>query len=308
MALVTTGVAPARPASAAVAVPAPAAVAAPAATAGARHRPVWQPKGFLEWQWELDHPLSLHSARDMGLDTRAYNGDRPPRTVPKVYDIDAVLNPASTIAALHRRGDRAICYVDVGTAGNYYTAAQEGIPRTYFAQLRADGDLGHELQGYPEYFIDITARSAVRIVESMIARQCARKHFDAVETDLDETFGTNEGVTGFHITVADELHYLETLAGYMHARGLAWFAKNLDDTGRPAFVDALAPYAQGVITEQCNQFHTCSLLRPFLAAHKPVLDAEYYLPPGRFCPADNAAGISGARFPLSLAGGRLPCR
>ncbi len=268
---------------------------------------VWQPASRMEWQWEIDHPLSLSSSTDMGVGVTAWNGDRSPGTNPAVYDIDGILNPASTVAALHRINLRSICYIEVGTAGNYYSAADEGVPTSYFAQLQAAGDLGNKLSGYPEYFIDINSPSAVSIIETMISQQCASKGFDAVETDLDETFGNNEGSTGFTITQANEENYLETLATYMHSVGLAWFAKNPDDTGSQSFVTDIEPYSQGVITEQCNQYGTCPLLRPYLSAGKPVLNAEYSGSLSAFCPADISAGINGALFPQSLNGTRSPC-
>ncbi len=270
-------------------------------------RTVWLPPRRIEWQWEIDHPLGTANHTDMGVGVTAWNGDRPPGTNPAVYDIDGILNAASTVAALHRLHLRSICYIEVGTAGNYYRAAEEGIRTTYFAQLKAARVLGRRLSGYPEYFININSPRAVSIIEAMIRQQCAAKGFDAVETDLDETFGNNEGSTGFTITQANEQTYLENLARYMHSLGLAWFAKNPDDTGIQSFVNAIAPYSQGVITEQCNQYRTCSLLRPYLAAGKPVLNAEYGVSPTGFCRADIAAGISGARFPESLNGPRWPC-
>jgi Glycoside-hydrolase family GH114 len=130
-----------------------------------------------------------------------------------------------------------------------------------------------------------------------------------VETDLDETFNGNEDTTGFTITRADEETDLSTLAGYMHTLGLGWIAKNLDDTGSALFVDHMEPLAQGIISEQCNQYQTCWLLRPFLAARKWVGNAEY--PPetlASFCPRDDPAGISGILFNTNLDGGRRPCR
>lgn len=270
---------------------------------------VWQPQEHADWMWELGQPLVTTNSWLMGTGVTAYNGDQPPRDNPVVYDIDAIVNPASTVAALHRRGDHVICYIEVGAAGNYYTAAQEGIRRTYYAQLKAAGDLGRWLPGYPERFVNINAASAVAIIESMIYRQCAQKGFDAVETDLDETFGVNEGPTGFTITRSDEERYLATLAGYMHHLGLGWIAKNLDDTGSARFVDQMQPLAQGIITEQCNQYQTCWLLRPFLAAGKWIGNAEYSSQSlAWFCARDNAANINGVLFSVNLDGGRKPCR
>jgi hypothetical protein len=269
---------------------------------------VWQPPAYTDWMWELGQPLNTSNASLMGTGVTAWNGDTPPGDNPTLYDIDAIENPASTVSQLHQMGDHVTCYIEVGTAGNYYTAAQEGIPTTYFAQLQAAGDLGNKLKGYPEYFININASSALSIIESMISQQCAAKGFDAVETDLDETFNGNEGKTGFTITQANEENYLTTLANYMHGLGLAWIAKNLDDTGNATFVSDMQPLAQGIITEQCNQYSTCSLLQPFETAGKWIGNAEYSVKLSQFCPADNAANINGVLFSTSLDGGRQPCR
>jgi hypothetical protein len=270
---------------------------------------VWQPPEHADWMWELGQPLATSSSYPMGTGVAAYNGDQPPGDDPVVYDIDAIENSAATVAALHRRGDHVICYIEVGSAGNYYTAAQEGVRSTYYAQLKAAGDLGRQVPGYPERFINVGAPSAVAIIESMIGKQCAQKGFDAVETDLDETFGSNEGSTGFTITRSTEETYLRHLAGYMHQRGLGWIAKNLDDTGNALFVGHMEPLAQGIITEQCNQYQTCWLLRPFLAARKWVGNAEYDSGTlARFCARDNAADINGVLFNTNLDGGRRPCR
>lgn len=82
-----------------------------------------------------------------------------------------------------------------------------------------------------------------------------------------------------------------------HSLGLAVFQKN-----DPGQARALAPYFDGALVEQCNQFTECSAYRAYLDAGKPVLDAEYRLPPSRFCAADERAWIMGARFNLELNG------
>ena len=78
-----------------------------------------------------------------------------------VFDIDGIINPASTVTALHRLNDKAICYIEVGAAGNYYSAAEEHLPVTYYQQLRP-GDLGRAEPGYPEYYLNINAPSTCR--------------------------------------------------------------------------------------------------------------------------------------------------
>lgn len=282
----------------------------PSSTATSWWVPSTQP---IEWQWELDHALSLSSNTDMGYDDTTAAGTPAPN--PTMYDIDAFDNPPSTVAALHALGDKVVCYIEVGTAGNYYSAAEEGQTTSYYAQLQADGDLGNKQQGWPEYYLNINAPSTVAIVESMIAH-CAASGFDAVETDNDETFQYD---TGFTITQAEDVSYLETLANYMHSLGLAWFAKNCDDTGTTSFCDAIEPYADAVITEQCNQYDTCADLGAFLG-HKAIFNAEYTdggnnnsdtvtTADVAFCTYDNANNLNGELFDVNLDGNvRVPCR
>jgi hypothetical protein len=282
-------------------------------TAGTPPAPRWwiAPAGKLPWQWYLAGSLDLSNASQMGTNDKLSNGSAAP--APVVYDVDGIENSASTVSALHARHDHVICYIEVGTAGDYYTAAQEGIATTYFQQLKNAGDLSaNELPGYSEYFIDINQSSAVTIIESMIKQQCANKGFDAVETDLDETFGDNEGTTPWTITEANEQTYLTKLAGYMHSVGLGWIAKNLDDLD-DGFAGTMEPLTSGIITEQCNQYATCTQLTSY-EGHKAVFNAEYQSSasgsypgyPG-FCTYDDAHNINGALFNVNLDGPRSPC-
>src|SRR5262249_27512795 len=111
------------------------------------------PLGNVPWQWELDHALVLTKPGDMGTDDTLPNGDPAPD--PVVYDIDGIDNSAPTVAALHARGKRVICYVEVGSAGNYSSAAAEGLGTNYFTQLKLAGVLGKRQADYPEYFLNI---------------------------------------------------------------------------------------------------------------------------------------------------------
>ncbi len=263
------------------------------------------PLGDPSWQWELDHPLDLTNPPDRGTDGTLPDGR--PAAAPVVYDIDGIENSKSTVNALHQLGDHVICYIEVGSAGDYYSAAQEGIPTTYYDQFEAAGVLGDKLSDYPESFLNIESPATVSIVESMIDQQCAAKGFDAVETDLDETYSGSDGTTGFTLTRATEEQYMTTLANYMHGLRLGWIIKNPDDTGDTYAAD-MEPLADGVLTEQCNQNNTCGLLTAY-EGHKAVFDAEY--PPettAEFCASDNALGFDGVAFPLALDGARHPCR
>jgi len=275
----------------------------------------WHPKNIgpnngPEFQWELDHPLNIHSATDMGDGT--LNAAGRIAANPTLYDVDGIDNPASTVDALHHQGDKVICYIEVGSAGNYYSAAEEHIPVTYYAQLKAAGDLGEKMQGYPEYYLNINATSTVSIIESMIRQQCATKGFDAVEPDIDDSY---TDTTGYKITEEENERYDEKLGAYAHGLGLAWGQKNGDND--PAFSKSLESTADFLLDEECNFYQTCTIVaKPYLKAGKLVLNAEYTddwggntaKDLGKFCAADISSGVDGTLFTSALAGQRSPCR
>jgi hypothetical protein len=259
------------------------------------------PLGSQPWQWELSHPLNLSSARDMGTADKLPDGQ--PAPAPVIYDIDGIINPASTVTSLHAQGKHVVCYVEVGAAGNYYSATDEGVTTTYYDQLRSAGVFGNKVPGYPEYYLDIRSAQTTSIIESMIDQQCAAKGFDAVETDIDEEYGDN---SGFPLTKAEQEQYMTTLADYMHGLGLGWWIKNPDDTG-DSYATDMYPLADAVLTEQCNQYSSCGLLSAYVG-HKAVFNAEYHLKTSKFCANDDALGFNGARFNVGLTGVRKPCQ
>jgi hypothetical protein len=262
----------------------------------------WTPAlGNQPWQWELSHPLRLTSAKDMGTHDKLPNGKVAP--APVIYDIDGIINPASTVVALHAMGKHVVCYIEVGAAGNYYSAVDEGISTTYYDQLRTAGEFGKKVPGYPEYYLDIRSSTTVSIIESMISQQCAAKGFDAVETDIDEEYVDN---SGFPLTKVVEETYMTTLASYIHGLGLGWWIKNPDDTG-DTYAGDMFSLADAVLTEQCNQYSSCGLLSAY-GGHKGVFNAEYKLKPSSFCTKDVNMGFNGAQFNVGLTGARRPCR
>jgi Glycoside-hydrolase family GH114 len=269
---------------------------------------IWQPPQKAEWQWEISSPLSLNNTYQMGTGITAWNGDKPQAANPVIYDIDAIINPASTVSALHAKGLHVIAYLEVGSIGNYYSAADEGISTTYYSQLKSAGDLGGNLPGWDETFININSPSSLSIIESMIKQQAAAKGFDAVETDLDTTFNNNDGQTPWTITESTEVEYMTAIANYCHSLGLGWIAKNLDETGNTAFIAQLEPLAQGMISEQNRQYGTYIYFTPFLNHHKWIGDAEYTLPLSSFAPQDNATNVNGVLFQQNLDGSRVPAR
>jgi hypothetical protein len=263
-----------------------------------------------QFQWEIDHPLNVNSTADMG--DKALNAAGHVSPNPTVFDIDGIENPASTVTALHALGDKAICYIEVGSAGNYYSAADEGVPTTYYAQLAAAGDRGKKMSGYPEYYVNINAASTVSIIESMILKQCADKHFDAVEPDIDDSYTDS---TGYAISETQNEAYDNKLGAYAHSLGLAWGQKNGDND--PAFSKALEPTADFLLDEECNYYQTCGIVTPpYVQAGKMVLNAEYTddwgskaaTDLGKFCAADISGGIDGTLFTSALSGQHNPCQ
>jgi hypothetical protein len=250
----------------------------------------WSPPLVVEWQWELDHPLNLASASDMGTGVATYLGT--PAADPTVYDIDGFDNPASTVSALHAAGDHVICYIEVGAAENY---------RPDYSEFPT-ADLGAVMDGYPdERYLNINDPAVVQVIEARIS-MCASKGFDAIEPDIDDSYTDS---TGFPITESENVAYDATLAAYAHSLGLGWALKNGDD---PSFAAAVEPVADFVIDEQCHQYDTCASFAPFVSAGKAVLEVEYSLPADQFCPAANAADEDAMEMNVDLNGGRLPCR
>ncbi len=281
------------PATATTTRPGPTTSSPPAGNGPARSTPSawWRPAVVVAWQWELDHPLDLSSASDMGTGATTYLG--APAPDPTVYDIDGFDNSAATVSALHARGDHAVCYIEVGAAESY---------RPDYAQFPA-ADLGAAVSGYPsERYLDINDPAVVRghrgshrhvCVEGVRRRRARHRRQLHREHRLH------------HLSGARTWHYDTTLSAYAHGLGLGWALKNGDD---PGFAASMQPAADFVVDEQCHQYDTCGSFTPFAAAGKAVLEVEYSEASSQFCPAADAANQDSMAMDVSLSGGRQPCR
>ncbi len=231
----------------------------------------WLPPKAPTWYWQLQG--TVNNAEPVA-----------------VYDIDGFDNSAGEVSTLHGQGKHVICYIDVGTAENW---------RPDYSSFPASV-LGSS-NGWPgERWLDISKLSILEPIMTARFQMCREKGFDAVEPDNMDGY---ENSTGFPLTASEQLTYDEWIAGEVHALGMAVFQKN--DGEQTA---QLEPYFDGALDEQCNQYHECSNFKPYLAAGKPVLNAEYSLSTSSFCAADNAAGIMGARYSLELNGSSFePC-
>ncbi len=231
----------------------------------------WVPPKALTWYWQLQGTVNNSQAV-------------------AAYDIDGFDNSAGEVSTLHGQGKHVICYVDVGTAENW---------RPDYSSFPASV-LGSS-NGWPgERWLDISKLSVLEPIMTARFQMCREKGFDAVEPDNMDGY---ENSTGFPLTATEQLSYDEWIAGEVHTLGMAVFQKNDgEQTGQ------LESHFDGALDEQCNQYHECGSFQPYLAAGKPVLNAEYSLSTSSFCAADEAAGIMGARYSLELNGSSFePC-
>jgi hypothetical protein len=231
----------------------------------------WTPPAHPTWYWQL---------------TGKVRADEPV----EIYDIDGFENSAAEVAALHAQGKHVVCYIDAGTAEDFRPDYSE-FPKSVLGRPN----------GWPgEHWLDIRQLSVLEPIMAARFHMCQEKGFDAVEPDNIEGYSND---TGFPLTAQEQLTYNEWIAEEVHSLGMAVLQKN-DAAQTPE----LESFFDGALTEECNQFHECADFDPYLAAGKPVLNAEYKLPKRRFCAADVAAGIMGARFNLALNGRRYePC-
>ena len=260
-----------RPTVAAFAMVLLSALALCAATAGASSAAWWPMPQHLTWYWQLQGTVK---------------NDQPVAA----YDIDGFENSAAEVATLRVHAKRVICYIDAGTAETFRPDYKD-FPKSVLGRPN----------GWPgERWLDIRQLGVLEPIMAARFAMCREKGFDGVEPDNIEGYSNN---SGFPLTAQQQLTYNEWIAGEVHSLGMAVLQKN-DGEQTPQ----LESFFDGALTEQCNQFSECADFDPYLAAGKPVLNAEYNLSTKRFCAPDNAAGIMGARFNLALNGTTFkPC-
>ena len=231
---------------------------------------IWRPAPHTTWQWQLTTPVSLSVTAQM-------------------FDIDLFDNPASVVAALHRRHRRVICYLDAGTYESFRPDAR-AFPHSVLGRPN----------GWPgERWLDIRRLAVLEPIMGARLTLCRRKGFDGVEADNVDGYAND---TGFPLTAGQQLTYNRWLARTAHTLGLSIALKNDLDQAR-----RLEPFFDYALDEQCFEYSECDQLRPFVAAHKAVFEVEYNLAPVRFCCQANALGFMSMRKHLSLSAFRQAC-
>ena len=231
----------------------------------------WAPTKGTTWQWQLS------GAIDTSVDAA-------------VFDIDGEQNTAATVAALHAKGAKVICYFDAGGWENYRSDAAS------FPEVVKGNTVG----GWPdERWLDIRRLDILIPIMEKRVQDCVAKGFDAIEPDLMDGY-TNK--TGFPLTYQDQLNYNRALADLGHKYGLGVALKN-----DPEQVKDLVNDFDFVIVEECAQYNECGEYKPFSDAGKAVLHTEYQGTLDSFCPTTKAMGFSSMKKKLDLTAWREVC-
>jgi len=227
------------------------------------------------------------------------------------------------VQAIHAAGHYSVCYVEAG-------AFQAGFPDDpdFAKKDYGHGAKRYEMSGYPnEWWFDLAGfknyvagePSTLNPVAENIAaglsdrfKWCALEGQNAVEPDDIDGY-TNRSATGakgggWGLTQADSAGFERWLAYQAHADGLAVLQKN-----DPANAKVDEPLFDGALSEECNYYQDPCVgpegdWGPYLAAGKPVFNAEYTQDgetTSKFCPPDDHWGIWGALFNVDLNGPKL---
>lgn len=232
---------------------------------------LWRPTPGLTWQYQLQGEINLS-------------------VTARVYDVDGFETSAETVAALHARGRKAVCYISAGS----------------WEEWRPDADrfpqdvIGKPLAGWPgERWVDMRRLDVLGPILRDRMEMCRDKGFDAVEPDNVDPAGQG---TGFPITAADRLRFARWLARTAHELGLSVGLKN-----NPGQVKQLVRNFDFAVVEECFEFRECERYAPFVGARKAVFAVEYRLAPSRFCTQARKLRFSAIRKRLDLDAWRKTC-
>ncbi|MFE0137696.1 endo alpha-1,4 polygalactosaminidase [Streptomyces sp. NPDC059037] len=230
----------------------------------------WRPRPGTAWQWQLSGKLD------------------PSVDVP-VYDIDGFDHSEATVADLHRRGRKVICYLSTGAWEEFRPDAGK-FPEAVIG--RSNGWDG-------ERWLDIRRTDVLEPLMAQRIDMCRDKGFDAVEPDNMDGYANR---TGFRLTGADQLRYNRLIARLAHERGMAVGLKN-----DPDHIPRLVGDFDFAVNEQCAQYEECERWKPFIAAGKAVFHVEYELPTRRFCDQSRKLKLSSMLKKYELGVWREAC-
>lgn len=250
----------------------------------------WNPTPQDRWVYEIGRDTPR-----LELCVKPWSGDRcvrPTVWVLDLYAIDGVTLNTMKVAAVHRKGGRAVCYVSAGSVEDWRPDA----PAFPVAVV------GRALDGWPgERWIDIRDTGILRPILEARADRCKQAGFDAIDWDNVDGYSQD---TGFPLRADDQLAYNRLLATISHERGMSVGLKN-DLLQIPELLGAF----DFAVNEQCAQYKECDLLLPFSKSGKAVVQIEYAATPGSFCGEANKRRWSAMAADPALNGIRWqPCR
>ena len=159
---------------------------------------VWVPALNTSWQWQLTGTV------DQSVNVQ-------------MFDIDGFDNTAATVAALHAKGARVVCYFSAGSSEDW---------RPDYASFPASVK-GRALDGWAgEKWLDIRNLAVLGPIMQARMDMCKSKGFDAIEPDNIDGYSNN---TSFPLTAQDQINYNRFLAEQAHLRGMSIALKNDND-------------------------------------------------------------------------------
>ncbi|CAM3375143.1 endo alpha-1,4 polygalactosaminidase [Thalassospira profundimaris] len=228
------------------------------------------PRGPFHWQ--LQGTLDVDDAiRIVGAD---------------LFDVSA-----DQVAAWRAAGQYPICYINVGAVENWRNDAkdfpEDVIGAPYWGW---DGENWLDVRRFELFANVIRARLDL----------CRDKGFLAVEPDNIDAFEADQSSkpTGFDITRADQLRYVNWLITEAHTRGLAIGQKNVTD-----LVADLVNQMDFALLESSYRLGFMAEFDPYIGQGKPVFAVEYVdegVEPKAFCRVALAHGFQGVIANLDL--------
>lgn len=213
-----------------------------------RPLPAWTPSLGQRWQIQLA-------------------GQATPQSGVTYYDLDPFTTHEDTVSRLDGNRRHTICHLDVGTTDLSLPGASS-IPSAVIGAPAGDG----------RRWLDIRDWKRLKPVFQKRFQLCRSKGFEGVDADLAFGYAYD---SGFPLTEADQLAFDRKLIGLAHRLHLEIAVRTSADL-QPKLVsgDQAADFA---VVQGCVAQHTCDAYRPYVTAHKTVLDLESGSP-SEFCP------------------------
>ncbi|NLF50605.1 MAG: endo alpha-1,4 polygalactosaminidase, partial [Leptolinea sp.] len=166
------------------------------------------PKTYSSASVQEDSVPSGYWAPQIGDDLQIqFSGDFEFHEDVEVYDLDLFDTTVEIIEAIHARGKRVLCYINVGAWEDWRPDATQ-----YPSAL-----LGNDYEGWPgEKWLDIRRTKELNPLISARFDLCREKGFDGVEPDNLDGY---QNETGFELSADDQLEFNLWLTKEAHKRG-----------------------------------------------------------------------------------------